>query len=511
MSIEEQIRAKGIKLVPSKSTKTTSKKTTKASSKAPATKVVAKPAMVLAAEPESTPTPKSKFNFSALKSAPKLGGGGGRLIPTAAEIRTMGEELVTFKKDVGPYMHDLVSQLWDAYLAPPEVAAALAEAKSSLEGSIREILDSSEPYRTPGRIAWADAVIKTAPDPFRNRGILTAVIERLQEEKFLTVGVGAGFKHVGKNYVLAADLVVREDAQAVMRSLMELRERGSETEREETKSELDQLQATAVKNLVTFDDLMAGKDGYVIVDVPDQHTTDGKFFGGGTILVQSVDGAVRIVDGAGRIRRRALNLNDTGVAVAVASLAEEKPKFDNSSWRDQLGIHGLIRRFINKEDDAKRRVEKMAEEKVAAANRVAEAKTRFKEAADKEYEVLVGKGNLSFDEFFAGNDGVFAFRLGMFEDQSAGRRVWQVMCLLERRTGDGWIRMVECPDRLKEFFGADVSAPLAPGKRFDKIPNPLGILLRMGLSGFEKKQKAAADQTAEKAPEAEATDEQVAV
>ncbi len=58
---------------------------------------------------------------------------------------------------------------------------------------------------------------------------------------------------------------------------------------------------------------------------------------------------------------------------------------------------------------------------------------------------------------------------------------------------------------------SDVSAPLAPGKRFDKIPNPLGILLRMGLSGFEKKQKAAADQTAEKAPEAEATDEQVAV
>jgi len=432
-------------------------------------------------------TPRPKFNFSGLKAAPKLVSGE-RLIPTAEQMRVMAEDLANFRRDVGPHMHDLIGQLWDVFLAPTELVPAFAEGKVFLEIEIRAILDSAEPFRTPGRIAWADAVIKTAPDPFQNRGILTAVIKRLEEEKFMVVGVGVGFKHNGQNYVLADDLRIRDDAQSVMKALQQLRERGAQTEQQEAKSELDQLRATAGQNLITFDEMMGGKDGFIIIDVPDQSTPAGKFFAGGTILVQSLAGSVRIINGAGRIRRRALNLNDTGVSIPVSRLLEEKPKFDNSSWRDQLGIHGLIRRFIDREEEKKRRVVQAETEKAEAIRRATKAKARFKEETDREFETLAGKADLGFDGFFAGNVGDFAFRLAMFNDSKTNRRVWQVMCLL-RRARDGQVQMLECPDRLKDYFGDDVSKPMDPGKRFEGIPYPLGSLLRIGLSEFEKNEK----------------------
>lgn len=472
-SLEDQLRMKGVKVVNGPVGAKKSQKT--------------RP--VVGTEPEKKQEPARKpFNFSSLK-APALKGEG-RIIPSGEEMKSLLDQLNVFKVDVVPYMHDLMGQWWDAFMVPSELFDSIAEARALLDENILTVLDSNEPYRTPGRVAWADALIKKAPDPFRNRGVIDTVVNLLFKERFLIVGVGEGFKHEGKMYVLSDNLVSRDDARAVIGSLQRLRARGQESKKEEFRTELDQLRSLAGDQL-SFDEFRAGKEGFVILDVPDKASPDGRFFTGGPVLVQSSGGRVRIIDAAGPIKRRAISLNDTGASVALDQLWSEKIDFGGPvrNARDQIGIHEIVRRFILKKEENSRRAEETTKRKEEEATVWEQEKGRFQEQVSTEEEQLVSKANLNADEFFAGNDGSFVLKFPKpFTDIRNKRVMWFVMCLVKRH-GDGQIQMLECPERLKEFFGEDVLTPLEPGRRFESIPYPLGYLLSAGLTHFENKQK----------------------
>ena len=106
--------------------------------------------------------------------------------------------------------------------------------------------------------------------------------------------------------------------------------------------------------------------------------------------------------------------------------------------------------------------------------------------ADTEYKALSAQANLSFDDFFEGKPGKFVHRLSYFVNRKTKKTTHHVMALLERNA-DGTIQMLECPNRLKEFFGDEALKPVEPGESFQNVLKPLGTILFLGLSGYRKR------------------------
>lgn len=306
----------------------------------------------------STPS-VGKFNFSALKVAPKLlDVERRRFIPTAEEVKAhhqeeqaKRQEVLDFCREIGPYMHDLATQAWEIIQASEEDAYLYAEGKAGIEAEIRRILDSDENFRIPGLIAFADAVIQTAPSPDDFKGVVGVVIDWLVKEKFLVAGIGNGVWHRGVNYVLHASLYKREEARKVLQRLLDLRTRSIQIQKEETKTEFEKLMGLEAQNPISWEQVLRGEEGFLMIEVPDK--VDGeKVFRGGFVLLRVVGDEVRLVDGVGSMHRYVAGFNaDSGVK--IEQLLEENPKFVGLDRRDQNGIHGLIRRFIVGQEQAK--------------------------------------------------------------------------------------------------------------------------------------------------------------
>ncbi|MBI2057881.1 MAG: hypothetical protein HYT63_02770, partial [Candidatus Yanofskybacteria bacterium] len=144
----------------------------------------------------------------------------------------------------------------------------------------------------------------------------------------------------------------------------------------------------------------------------------------------------------------------------------------------------------------------------------AEGRETFKAQVEEEFLALQAKATLTQAEaHIAGLPGLFPQNWGPRFDQRTGRRdkrgeplvnvVWYPLSLVERNS-EGLIRVVEAPERLKEFFAPHTNFS-EPGNEYSEL-GKLGVLLRRdkvraeaGATPEEQKAAAAAKEKVDKA------------
>lgn len=439
---------------------------------------------------KAAPAPP-KFMFRQPPALPQLG----MLVLTPGQREENRRAFEAFIAEAGPQMHDYITQLRMLDEMSDEERQLYAEAEKQLIEAVSSMLSCDEPYKTPVRLAWADALVRTCPV---RRGPVTETIERLTKESFLVVVENGDQKAnvvriYSKNYTLGVELRKNPQAQVVLEALNQLVGRTAEHGREVFQDQLAELQRLVGESSLSPAELRSyigtgsGKDGRIILPVPDKvRERDGRFFKGGPVLVEVHEGKVRILDGAGTVQRTARQIGESETFLGIGQLANERVNLGSAQpppevFNRIVAIHDMVRRGLAAAEEAEVREARKAEQRAQV---------------DAEREELKSKADLTPEEFFLEKRvGTIFFDFGRKpfgrEKRENGKAVlgkddkpekelfWDVICLVERRM-DGQIRVAECPDRLRSFFGGACDWTM-PEERFQGLPYPLGVLLRIGF------------------------------
>lgn len=417
-----------------------------------------------------------KFNFRQPPALPKID----LTLPAPEQFEQERRNRETFIAQIGPQMHDWVLCLRNLDELPDEDRKFCSETEQQVVGAINRVLsDEDLDYRTSARLAWADALVRTCP---ARRGPVTETLERFVKDGFLVVvengeqKQGVVVRIYSKNYTLGVELRKNPQAQAVLEALNQLAARTAERGKKVFQDRVAELEAQVGEKVLTPAEVRAGEDGRAILPVTDKvRESDGRFFRGGPILVEVHEGKVRVLDGAGAVQFFARQLGESGAFLGIGQLANERIDLGTARvppevFNRLVAIHDMVRRGLANAEQAEAWEAHKAE---------------YWAKMDAEREELRSKATLSPEEFFEGKIGIafvdfgtkpYIVRKKGDDGQIREEKVRGVFCLVERRD-DGQIRVSECPDRLKTFFGG-CQDWASPAERFEGLDQPLRGFLR---------------------------------
>lgn len=421
--------------------------------------------------------PVKKFAFAPRQlSKPQL------TIQSQEERQQNMANLENYRREIGPFLFDLVSQRRALFSGTTEeVAIAKADIDTITEAIAAELNQEHPLGKQSAVLAYADAMVKTCPE---FRGQVEQTLKDLIGIGFLTeVGNGKGRHIYGRDYDLAKEFAKNSEARSVFEAMSPLVGRTIAAGKARFNEDLTALKTAVGDNPLTVEELENGsRDGRTLLLVPD-YTYRERFHKGGFLLVESTGGQIRTLDGAGGCQNIARLLARTETFVWHSQLGSEHPELNTrlpeEAYRNFRIAHGLLRRGV-----------------VAAKQEAAryEEKAGYHRQTDAERETLRAKATLSPVEFFLferqGTAVLDPLGREPFEIKNRDRNkrpilVWDVIALVERNE-HGRVRVADCPERLTEFF-AKTRQFAEPGEKFTKIPWPLGLLLRMGYAAaFEE-------------------------
>lgn len=419
----------------------------------------------------------AKFNLLGKVVVPRVAA----LITSKEERDAQLAEFSATREAIATAMADAVRNLrYVEYEATAEEASILQSARDESEQAIITMLGYEPPYRAVSVLAYASALVRTCPE---TKGWVEDAAKRLVEVGFLKPAESHNAVRVyNAGYVPAGDYGKSAEAGEVLKNLADLvgRERIAAKQRfEAKKAELD---AAVGGNPLSIADLKAGKDGRLVLHVPDQivkRGSDTRTYKGGFALVDSAGGKVRILDGAGGLARISAQLNELGVYVGVSQLEAEKIDLGNvrvpeETFRSIVTLQKLLQRGLIE-----------ADEKSASIER----KTKFHEEADSERQALAGKATLTSPQFFlldaVGTCLVDPLGHKPFvanQGKKNEARTFEVFALVARDE-KGRIRVAEAPERLTpDFFEVGDKEFKPAGDRFAGLSWRLRTLLKMGFA-----------------------------
>lgn len=400
-------------------------------------------------------------------SIPKVG----VVIQTDDERKQTLEEFKADTAAILTSMYDHIASIRKIEAMSPEESRIYGSELRKLQQGVTQMLGYDEPYKTPAVIAFADAMLRTCP---AERPKVEKTLERLVEHNFLGIVAERGNRTVyayGKDYVLANGLEKSSEARNIFALIPDLVRQAVNAGRELFFEELRQLQNTAGEQIDVSELKPGGKDGRIILPVPDRKF-ETQFQGNGYLLISVETGRIRVIDGIGGISRVARELAEARTFIHVSQLQGERislnDRVPSDAFQHILDLFKLLKRGIPAAQEEKRRLEAKAEFK----NRCNAERLMSKDATVSKQEwLLEGKVGLGFID-----NGT-----GFFEQRSGGdaKKIWQIFALFERNE-TGQIRVARFPERLAEFF-ADYTEFQEPGEKFSRLSH-VGIILRMAYT-----------------------------
>ncbi|MFH1672439.1 MAG: hypothetical protein ABIF87_03305 [Pseudomonadota bacterium] len=455
-------------------------------------------------------TAPTKFNFMNKPPVPKVG----TTVLTEEQRQANLRELEAFRSEVAASILDCVTGLRAIERMTEQEASIYKEDTAARKQAIKQMLDYDEPYCSVTVLAFADALVRTCN---LSRGAVLDTIHRMVDTGFLTdknvpqdlkrvPRNGTGIRIYSVNYAVTESYVrhYEKDAKEILVALEKLIEATVKAGRDHFQEAREHLREmnTDPMPLADLVALVQGgqpakASGTLILRLPDREVKDRetnqpKILKGGDILVEvETDGRIFFREAIGGPQRIVRELAETETFVWATQLAQESFQPSKRLEEDVFKRAALLHRMLR---SAIAETEKFEERRVAFANIKAQA-----EAERKELESRV---TLTAEEFLL-EDKVGSFLLEYCEpwnvrgrDGQPDQKIQFVMGLVTRYE-NGKIG-VECPDRLKSFFGG-AQEPAQPRERFEGIVYPLGTLLRIVWSSINyqtrKKQRVSKTST----------------
>jgi len=449
-----------------------------------------KPAKTAKGKPVAAAPEPKKFSFGKAPAVPKVAKAG---VITAAQKAADRAEFDSFVDQVNESMSAAVADMWSIREADETTQRLYRARATELDRDVAEMLSYEAPFRLPAQLAYAEALVAGCPT---RRDAISWVLDRLVADGFLEVS-DAGVRIYGENYRLGADVRAEVRAQRGAQSIEALVTKAVELGKVQFEAERVALVTKAGgANQLTSEEVLAGKAGRVLLRVPDKSGSDGRFFKGGYLLVEVIDGKVAVLDAIGGIRKIGSQLAEEGTYLPVSQLVNERLNFGTTRFPPEVfnrlvAIHDMVRRGIVELQREEAEIKKAAE--------AGDRKTAYNTQVAAEREALAAKATATSTEFFPEKAVGVAFvdyGKGTFDvkDRETGKVTswWNVILLVERRE-DGQIRIVETPERLKGLFPESAFEWTDPGDKFSGLGYPLGPILRTefakatsGTDGFRR-------------------------
>lgn len=396
------------------------------------------------------------------------------------EDRTaMLEGLAEFKKAIPSVMHDIVAFRRDVSGLSPEEQLSYKPQLDQANSLVAEYLNRPGAAGVTAKVAYADALVRTCPEERR------AVIEtgdellRIRFTDEVSSQRRGSVSVYNRFFAPDSDLSKIPGVEEVMKALAGLVDRTRAAGRKFFEESFQSLQKREgeVGEPLSVDEILFGKNGRRILPIPDQReTVRGEFrvYKGGLFLVEVTDGEISIIDAAGGVHRLLDRFVGLSLSVDILGSEEFRPEErieDSSEFSNLKLMFKLLRLGVTEGREAEAK---------------AEGREAFKSQVESEREALKAKATLSQTEaHIAQLPGLFVQDWGPKFDERTGRRdkrgnpivhtVWYPVSLVERNA-NGLVRVVETPERLKEFFAPHMNF-LEPGDSYSSL-GKLGVLLR---------------------------------
>jgi hypothetical protein len=413
------------------------------------------------------PTAAARFAFQN-RRVPKIGA----ILPTQEDRQKALEEFRQFKADVAASMFDCVQNIRAVEVMSRDEAELYVEEFQQSKAAVKEMLSYTGAERLVAVISFADAKIKTCP---KTRSAIENTFFELASASvgFLIEareGKSADVKVYGKRYNVAQEFSKAPETTSIISQIDDLIQETTVNSRRIYEESFNALSRMAGDNQLSVSELKAGKEGRVLLQVPDNQFRD-RTYKGGYILVESRQSIIRLLGAVSGPQRASENVVRTLGYVPVGALVEERMVFENRLDEEQFKACCILHTWL-------KLAIKAVEEESEKENR----KAAFAAQVESERKQLIPKGTISIPEFVLNSDSVglafLDFGRKPFEIRNDGniiKRVWEVFAVVERNN-KGLIRVAHCPERLEEFFTENLEFK-NPGQDFRNLGR-LGQILR---------------------------------
>lgn len=357
------------------------------------------------------------------------------------EAERLAREDLQTAKDLASPIQDAVLWLERVNSAPREAKERLkekiAEAKVFLEGHIRHEIPAIR------RAVWRALLECEFGQTLNNRVEVQSLLSKLARMGFLREDPDGDLRAYGKAYSVSPDSQFGDAERTGVRVLL----------RDLLRRVKERLLTT---NGLSWEELLAGKPGEAVLDVPPAMMIvggQGKWFGGGVLWVTSVGGYIAPEDAMGSIEGAITEARDLGVKLLAKSLASQQPPFVRTN---DPRIGGKIRLLFH----LLKRAQLLVNERKGFLDRASVQPDGF---------FLQGQPGVCLIDF--GQD-TWDIQHGEGE---VTRRIYNFFCLVKRENGR--LSILAVPAHLGNFF-ASCMGEYEEGEKFEGAPQPLRSVLR---------------------------------
>lgn len=435
----------------------------------------------------------TKFSFMNKPPVPKVG----TVVLTQEQRDANLRELEAFRGEVAVSILDCITGLRAIESMTEQEASIYREDTTARKQAVKQMLEYDEPYRSVAVLAFVDALVRTCS---LSRNAVLDTIRRMVDVGFITDKKvpqdmkkvprnGTGIRIYSVNYAVTESYIrnYEADAKNVLVALEKLVERTVRAGRDHFQEAREHLREmnTDPMPLADLVALVQGgqpaqASGTLILRLPDREVKDKetgqpKVLKGGDVLAEvEADGKVFFREAIGGPQRIVRELAEAETFVWATQLVEERfqpsKRLEDDVFKRAALLHRMLRSAI------------------AETEKTEERRTAFdavKAQADAEKKELESRATLTAEEF------LLEEKIGSFffehpetwnvkgRDGQPDQKIRFVLGLVTRYE-DGKVG-VECPDRLKPFFGG-AQEPTQPGERAEHLVYPLGMLLRIAWS-----------------------------
>lgn len=409
-------------------------------------------------KPVKLPATVAKFVFQRLK-VPEVTS----VIPPSEEARQKAlRDFQKFKADMVLAMDGHVTNIRAIESMSKEESALYSEELELAQSAIKGMLTFPDPVRVPALLAYAKAMVGTCPQT--KTGVEATALQLANAGFLKDVQNGeCDLRIFGRGYDLVPEFRKENVAIEAVKMLSNLVQQVADESQRQFAESFHELEVKAGNNPISLDDLLAGKEGRGFIKIPD-NVSNGRFYKGGFVLVESVERQVRILGGVGSLQKIAerLVMAKTGIPVGqiMANKLSIHPWLEEEQFKNCRTFQKWLQLVATKAAEAKQREQK------------------FRELVEAERTLFAPKATVSVREFILSNvegDAFIDFGPKPF-NCSGGRRVKDVFCIV-RRNEQGQICVAECPERLQEFFAENLNNFKDPDQDFRNLGR-LGQILR---------------------------------
>ncbi len=417
------------------------------------------------------------------------------------DLQKVGE----FERKLIEFLDESAPNYWEYQGTDDKNKWMIRDQFESVMDEVRKVLDYDGVWGELAKMHWLISLIKYAPvsqnasEHIAEIGLALAVLNRVDRE--------------GSDVIIGSDGYNVDDEFAnnpmVDRLVNDFRTFSSKSHKamkECYKKEVSKLLPEEGTG-ITVSDLRAGKQGQIVLVVPPYQLMDREgnlsFKKSGSILVQSKNGVIHLLDVAGPISETAQNVISRHVWIEIRNIPSQKPgpshkvEFGRQIPRDYFIPTICLWRWVvegvfSAEEDAKSKV--LAD---AQSDQFDRWRKETLSGVQQQEEILSPK-----EWLLEHKDGLFFFEREKFarpiDDlnirwfvEAGGQRVnhseLNPMAVICRRGGA--IQLVSCPKHQNRFWEG-IKDPQAEGSAFEGLPWQIKIVLKMAFKNTTLKQNS---------------------